>query len=626
MKMYGFENVCRWREITPSKVKEELPKLIASAEEGIAEIENSNPATFEDFIWKLSDCTYEMSKMTSAMHHLLSVVNSDEWRKTYEELMPMMVSFSMRMGQSEKLYSHAKRILADMKANNADGANDCRIRILEEEVRGFEHSGVGLDGEKKKRFCEIAEELNKIGTNFSNAVLDATKAYSYEKDGNVYTIDDANYPETMKHCPDSGVRETLYRARVGRAPENTERIKKILELRREKAKLLGFEDYASLSIDSKCAPSAGAVMEMIDKLDMATVKIAEKESKELGSDVAPWDVAYFAERLREEKYSYSEEELKKYFNFSDVLAGLFKISKFLFGVDVEEIAEENLPQTWHKDVRVFSVLREGDEIARFYLDPYVRNGEKNGGAWVNEFQNRSDRRGEKPVAVVVLNLPVPDKDGKCLMPFREVETLFHEFGHALQCMLTDIGEEGAAGINLVEWDAVEVASQFMENWCLDKRTEIFLPEELAKKVKAAKNFRAASACRRQLSFGKVDMLLHGANVPEDPNALKNEIFKHFSLPAIEEDLFLNAFTHIFSGGYAAGYYGYKWSEVMSADLYGAFEEAGLDDDGAMQNLGCKFAKTILGLGGSKSAYEVFKLFRDRVPEVDAILRQQGLLN
>ena len=272
---------------------------------------------------------------------------------------------------------------------------------------------------------------------------------------------------------------------------------------------------------------------------------------------------------------------------------------------------------------------EGRAIAHFYFDPYVRNGLKSGGAWMNEFANRRRTAdGEVlPLAVVVTNFPEPDADGKCWLPFREVETLFHEFGHALQCMLTRVDEEDAAGINLVEWDAVEVASQFMENWCLDDRTGIEVPAALKAKVRAAKNFRAATACRRQLAFAKTDLLLHSgpaSRAVPTPQALKEEVFRHFGLRTVDGDIFLCSFGHIFAGGYAAGYYGYKWAEVMSADCYGAFEEAGLGDRARVEELGRRYRDTVLALGGSLSAIDVFRRFRGRDPEIDALLRQQGL--
>ena len=432
----------------------------------------------------------------------------------------------------------------------------------------------------------------------------------------------------MKQCADRAVRERLYRARTTRAPENTPRIAEILKLRARLAKLLGFRSYAELSLSTKCAPSVESVFAMIDALDAATAKAAAAERAELaalqpGGDVKPWDVAFLAERLRERKYAYSEEDLKRHCEFATALKGLFRMAKFLFGVDVAEVKGRAKPQVWHPDVRFFAVREKGRTIAHFYLDPYVRNGRKNGGAWMNEFRNRDDRRGETPLAVIVLNLKKPDAKGRTFLPLRELETLFHEFGHACQHMLTRVGEEGAAGINLVEWDAVEVASQFMENWCLDDRTGIRVPAALKAKARAAKNFRAASACRRQLGFAKTDLLLHMGPV-RDANRVKDAVFAHFGLPLEKGDLFLNAFGHIFAGGYAAGYYGYKWAEVMSADCYGAFEEAGLADDAAVKRVGKAYRETILALGGSLSAYDVFRRFRGRKPNIRALLRQQGL--
>ncbi len=614
-----MNNYPKWTEITPESVKTALAGLLQSAESAVTELEKSPQETYEDLVWRLDDATREVWRKWGEANHMLSVMNSEEWRKAEEALQPKIVAFSLRVGQSRALYEAAKKL-------SATEENAVRRRILEKMCESAEHSGVALDGEKKERFNAIQARLAALYTDFSNAVLDATKAFKFEKDGKTYTIDDAAYPQTMKHCADREVREALYRARSTRAPGNTPRIAEILALRKEMAALLGFDNYAALSIASKCAPDADAVMAMIDELDAATVKLAAKEDAELGEGLEPWDIAYTAERLREKKYSYSEKELKRYFEFEDTLAGLFRMAKLLFDVDVEEAAPEEMPETWHKDVRFFAVKELGETIAHFYIDPYVRNGLKRGGAWMNEFGNRSVRLGEMPLALIVLNLPERDENGKCLMPFREVETLFHEFGHALQCMLTRVDEEDAAGINLVEWDAVEVASQFMENWCLDDRTGIKVPAELKAKVRAAKNFRAATNCRRQLALAKTDLLLHDAPTPPaDPNALKTDVFKHFGMPMLPDDLFLESFTHIFAGGYAAGYYSYKWSEVMSADCYGAFEEAGLDDDEATRRTGARYRETILALGGSESALDIFKRFRSRPPSSEALLRQQGLV-
>ncbi|MBR2839029.1 MAG: M3 family metallopeptidase [Kiritimatiellae bacterium] len=616
-----------WAALTPELASERLPGLLDAAERGVAAVEASEPRTFEDLEWRVADAIRPLWDMWGMVGHMASVANSDAWRRVEEGFQPRLVAFSLRVGQSRRLYEHSKAVLRGLDPSRGGDAAATRARILAKSVESAELAGVGLDGAEKDRFNEIQASLAKLGSDFRNAVMDATAAFKLEKDGKTYTIDDASYPETMKHCADRDVRERLFRARVARAPENAARIAEILALRREMAALLGYPDYASLSLASKCAPSVAAVRAMIDSLDEATAARAAEEAEEIGGDaVRPWDVAYEAERLRERRYAYSEEDLKRCFGLDAVLAGIFRVSKFLFGVDVVELAGDARPPVWHPDVRFFAVREGGETVAHFYFDPYVRPGEKSGGAWMNEFSNRCDRLGKKPLAVVVTNLPAPGEDGVSHLPFREVETLFHEFGHALQCMLTRVGEEGAAGISLVEWDAVEVASQFMENWCLDDRTGIEVPADLKAKVRAAKNFRAASACRRQLAFSKIDLDLHEGAASPDPDAVVRGNFAHFGTPTIPEDRFLCAFSHIFAGAYAAGYYGYKWAEVMSADCYGAFEEAGLGDDGAMRRVGAEYRETVLALGGSVSALDVFRRFRGRDPEPDALLRQQGLLD
>lgn len=605
-----------WNGFTPAFAAEELERLLGESAKAVDEMEKGPLDSFERVCHAVDDATRDLWRTWGALSHLVSVMNSAEWRETEERFQPAIVEFLLKIKQSKVFYLAMKRLLSD----DAGEKDPLRRRILRKAVQSAEMSGVALEGKVRERFNDIQRRLAKLSMDFSNAVIDATGKFSYEKNGRTYTIDDASYPETMKHCSDREVRQTLYTARSLRAPENGERISEILRLRAEMAAIMGLANHAELSLASKCAPSVDAVMKMIDDLDVATRAQAEREDSELGgADIEPWDRAYLAERLRERKYSYSEEELKQYFEFSDVLKGLFKISGFLFGIEVRELAGNEKPQVWHDDVRVFSVLEDGEEIAAFYLDPFVRNGLKRGGAWMNEFSDRCDRLGIKPLAVIVLNLPEPDENGRCLMPMREVETLFHEFGHALQCMLTKVGEESAAGINLVEWDAVEVASQFMENWCLDSRTGISVPGQLKEKVVAARKFRAATDCRRQLAFAKTDMLLHIAPV-EDPEKLKDSVFRHFGVPVIAGDLFLCSFSHIFAGGYAAGYYGYKWAEVMSADCFGAFDEAGLGDDRAMKALGRRYRDSVLALGGSLDALEVFRKFRGRDPGIEALFK------
>ena len=467
-----------WSSLTPEKAAADLPRLLEEAEKGVAKIEASSPQTFEDLEWALADATRPLWDLWGMVGHMMSVMNSDEWRKVDEEFRPKIVEFSLRVSQSKRLNDLAKEVLMRLKSCGGEGPNATKIRILEKSIQGAELSGVSLEGEKKKRFNEISQRLSKLSMDYSNAVLDATNAFKFEKDGKTYTIDDANYPQTMKHCADREVREKLFRARSTRAPENTARIDEILALRFEKAKLLGFRNPAELSIAVKSAPSVAAVMKMIDDLDAATEKIAAEEKAELVESakgavekLEPWDQSYYATRLRESKYSYSEEELKKYFEVEDVVAGLFKMANFLYNVDIRELKGDEKPSVWHPDVRFFEVSEGGKPIAHFYFDPYVRNGQKRGGAWMNSFEDRCDRRGVLPLALVVTNFPQPDENGKSYLPMREVETVFHEFGHATQCMFTRIGEEGAAGLSLVEWDAVEVASQFNENWCLDGRPQ-----------------------------------------------------------------------------------------------------------------------------------------------------------
>jgi len=624
------ETFPRWNELTPESVSSEMPALLASAEAAVAAVERGDSARYEDFVWPLDDALRDITLAWKQIRHMLGVMNSPEWRNVEEAFRGRVVAFALRVAQSRRIYERARAVRGAVSDGDPDAAT--RRRILDRLVLSAELAGVGLDGAAKARFNEIKTRLATLSADFANSVVDATAAYKFEKGGRTYTIDDAEYPQTMRKCEDREVREALCRARMTRAPENAARISEILSLRAEMASILGFGSYAELSLADKCAPSVSAVDGMIDSLDVSTAARAAEEDGELSSFFASkygvrrleaWDVEFAAERLREEMYSYSDEELKKFFPLESVLKGAFKMASLLFGVDVEEAVGDAKPQTWHKDVRFFSVKERGATIAHFYFDPYVRSGLKRGGAWMNDFSNRCDRLSLKPLAVIVMNAPAPDADGVSFLPFRQVETLFHEFGHALQCMLTRVGEEGASGINLVEWDAVEVASQFMENWCLDDRTGIAVPQELKAKVKASKNFRAAAACRRQLAFTKTDMDLHRGLVA-DPDGVKRGNFAHFGLRCVDGDLSLNSFQHIFAGAYAAGYYGYKWSEVMSADCYGAFEEAGLSDDAAVRAIGAKYRETVLALGGGESAYDVFMRFRGRPPSPDALLRQTGL--
>lgn len=633
--------------MTPEGADAAIPALLADARKAVDALEKNATPGWETFVRPLGDATRPLADAWGCVHHLLSVNDSEGWRKIAEKYEADIVAFWLRVGQSPRFYALAKETV---------GETSVRKRILADTVKAAELSGVALPPEKRARFNAIKTELAELSRLFSNAVLDATKAWSLtlktEKeveglpvalkemtktaDGWRITVEDAVYAPFMKHAANREAREKAYRARSTRAPENAARIDRILALRRELAGLLGYSDYAHLSFATKSAPSVDAALKMVADLAAAAHPAAARENRELGGDPAPWDVAYFAERRREKLYAYSEEELSRYFDFPKVLEGLFALTEKLFGVRVEKADGE--ASVWHPDVRFFRVRESatGETIAHFYVDPYSRPETKRGGAWMNEFRSRDHRPDGTlalPLAVVCCNQTRPSADGTSPMRFTEVETLFHEFGHALQHMLTRVDDVDAAGLNLVEWDAVEICSQFLENWCTDAatlrrfardpKTGEAIPEALIAKVRAAKNYRAGNATLRQLAFAQTDLELHLKNFAGDPNALKERVFRSCGVPFVPEDRFLNAFTHIFAGGYAAGYYGYKWSEVMSADVFGAFLACGTDE-AALAETGRRYRDTYLALGGGTDPMEVFRLFRGRAPTIDAILEQQGL--
>jgi oligopeptidase A len=423
----------------------------------------------------------------------------------------------------------------------------------------------------------------------------------------------------------------------------------------EEAKLLGFETYAELSLSRKMAGTVGSAEKLLEELLAAShgpavreleegrAFMAERGAAEEGVDIRQWDRPYWSERLREARFDYSEEQIRKYFPLSRVLEGLFALAKRLFAVDVAP-ADGEAP-VWHPDVRFFKVRSlDGEEVAAFYLDPYSRPSEKKGGAWMNEVVGRSrlfapeGRPARLPVAYLVCNGSPPVEGQPSLMTFREIETLFHEFGHALQHMLTRVDIGLASGIRNVEWDAVELPSQFMENWCYHRETLVGLseqvgtktplPDELFEKIRASRTFQAGLQTLRQLNFGFLDLELHHRFAPggaETPFDVQRRVAARTTvIPPIPEDRFLCGFSHIFQGGYAAGYYSYKWAEVLSADAFAAFEEAGLERSESVAETGRRFRETVLALGGSESPMEVFKKFRGREPTTAALLRHSGL--
>ena len=671
-----------FNEIKAEQVVPAMTQILEELDGKISKLEKDVSPTWSGLVEPLTEIEERLNWSWGIVGHLMSVKNNPELRQAYETTQPEIVKFYNKLSQSKPLYEAFKGIKEGAEWNKLESAQK---RIVESSIRDFELSGVGLSGETRERFNQIQLELAELSTKFSNNVLDATKAFKLKltdkndieglppsalglmaqtakAEGNeeatpengpwVVTLDYPSYIPFMKYATNRELREKLYKAFVSRASDgeldNRGNIDRILELRKEKANILGFANFAELSLARKMAPDVEAVQQLQDELRVASYNAAVKEFEELqafaGQDLLNWDTSFWAEKQREAKFDFKEEELRPYFSLPKVLDGLFGLANRIFGVTIS--AADGKAPVWHEDVRYFQIADEnGEAIAFFFLDPYSRPAEKRGGAWMNDCIGRAKMVVEGktetrlPVAYLTCN-QTPPVDGKpSLMTFGEVTTLFHEFGHGLQHMLTTIDFSGAAGINNVEWDAVELPSQFMENWCYDRPT-LFgmakhyetgetLPEEYYQKLVAAKNYMSGSGMLRQLHFGMLDMELHSnyeLGGEETPSDVRERLAKTTSvLPPILEDNFLCAFGHIFAGGYAAGYYSYKWAEVLSADAFAAFEEAGLEDEEAVRSVGKRFKDTVLSLGGSLHPMEVFQTFRGREPQTEPLLRHSGLL-
>ena len=663
--------------------------LLIELEQELINLEATVKPTWNDLVEPLQKLEDRLTWSWGIVGHLMGVKNSPELRKAYNEIQPKVVEFINKLSQSQPIYQAFKNLSNSDSWENLDVGQK---RIVEAAIKDAELSGVSLEGEKRENFNAIELELAELSNKFSNNVLDATKAFSLtltkkeevdslppsllslaaqaaRDDGAEnataengpwrITLDYPSFIPFMQHCKKRELREQLYKASISRASteelNNYPLIQRILELRQEKTKILGFNSYAELSLATKMAPSVAAVEKLLEELRSVSYDAAVKELEELkqfaasknapeANDFKRWDMSFWSERLREEKFSFTVEELRPYFPLPQVLDGLFSLVKRIFGINIT--AADGEAPLWHEDVRYFQISDETNTpIAYFYLDAYSRPAEKRGGAWMDECINRAKivENGQKilrlPVAYLQCN-QTPPVDGKpSLMSFSEVETLFHEFGHGLQHMLTTVDYGGAAGINNVEWDAVELPSQFMENWCYDRST-LFgmakhyetgetLPEHYYQKLLAAKNYMSGSGMLRQLHFALVDIELHHryqVGGKETVVELRRRVAETTTvLPILPEDAFLCAFSHIFAGGYAAGYYSYKWAEVLSADAFAAFEEAGLGNQQAIAICGKRFRDTVLALGGSLHPMEVFKTFRGREPNTEPLLRHSGLV-
>ncbi|NJP19293.1 MAG: M3 family metallopeptidase [Hydrococcus sp. CRU_1_1] len=666
-------------KIKAEHISPAIEQILAELEIELANLEANVTPTWTGLVEPLTEIEERLTWSWGIVGHLMGVKNSLQVRQAYESVQPQVVQFSSQLSQSKPLYEAFKALRESQDYANLENAQQ---RIVEAAIRDAELSGVGLEGEKRERFNQIQLELAELSTKFSNNVLDATKAFKLilttkqEIDGLpasllslaaqtaraegeenatpeegpwVITLDYPSYLPFMKYSTNRELREKLYKAFISRASSgelnNNPLMERILQLRQEKANLLGYNSYAEVSLARKMAPGVEAVEKLLQELRDESYDAAIRELEELKAfaktdDLKHWDLTYWSEKQREAKFDLNAEELRPYFPLPRVLEGLFGLGKRIFGVTI--VPADGQAPVWQEDVRYFQVNNEaGDAIAYFYLDPYSRPAEKRGGAWMDDCIGRAKMvEGIRlPVAYLICN-QTPPVDGKpSLMTFDEVNTLFHEFGHGLQHMLTKVDYAGAAGINNVEWDAVELPSQFMENWCYDRAT-LFgmakhyetgepLPEHYYQKLLAAKNYMSGSAMLRQLHFSLVDIELHHryqAGTGETPNQVRDRIAKTTTVLApLPEDSFLCSFGHIFAGGYAAGYYSYKWAEVLSADAFAAFEEAGLDNEDAVASTGQRFRDTVLGLGGSLHPMEVFKAFRGREPKTEPLLRHSGLL-
>ena len=671
----------KYDEIRAEHVGEAVERMVGEVEKGLGRIEgDTRTPSWVTVIEELNTLEDWFTKVWSPVSHLNAVRNEPALRDAYQAAQPKIVALGLKLGQSAALYAKLLSIQNSPEWKNFDNGQK---RSVEKRILSAKLSGIALDGEKKERFNKISEELSQLSTKFTNNVLDATKefklpltdikdvegltdsaremlAHSYARQNPAAKADPANgpwlltldapvYMAFMQFAKSVALREKLYRAFVTRASsgekDNTPLMARILKLRQEEAGLLGYANYAEVSLASKMAGGAGEVNQLLEQLRLAALEPAKEEFKEItalanslghAGALHHWDIGYWAKRMEEKKFGYTDDELRPYFSQEKVLNGMFSLVSKIFGVTVA--AADGEARVWNPDVRFFKVFDNSKKhIASFFLDAYSRPENKRGGAWMDDVAGRRVTAAgiRLPVATLTCNFTPPVGEKPSLMTFGEVTTMFHEFGHGLQHMLTRIGHADVAGISGVEWDAVELPSQFMENWCYHKETLLgmakhyqsgeTLPAETFEKIKASRSYRAGMIMLRQLSLGLTDIALHTIKNPDIKAIEKDVAAKTAVIPPLEGDRFLCAFTHIFAGGYAAGYYSYKWAEVLSADAFEAFEEAGLDDPEALAQTGARFRETVLGLGGSVHPAEVFKAFRGRFPNPKALLRHNGLL-
>jgi len=660
-------------QIKPEHVNEAVDALLTEAAKALDTVTDSAfPSEWQAIAKVLDVNTERLSRAWGAVSHLNSVADTPELRAAYNDALPKVTEFWTRLGADERLY-------AKYKAVQTDALDTAQQQALKNALRNFVLGGAELQGDAKTRYAAIQERMAELSQKFSENALDATDRFALyveketlegvpddvintaraaaEKEGKggyKLTLKMPCYLPVMQFAKSSDLRHQLYRAYVTRASDqasnefaaldNSALIKEILQLREEEAKLLGFQNYAEVSVATKMADSPAKVISFLRDLAQRARPFAEKDLADMRQfatahldlqNPQAWDWPYIGEKLKEARYSFSEQEVKQYFTAPKVLQGLFKIIETLFEV---QIHEDKAP-VWHPAVGFYRIERKGQLVGQFYLDPPARAG-KRGGAWMDDVRARWLRPDtqalQTPVAHLVCNFAEGVEGQPPLLTHDDVITLFHEFGHGLHHMLTQVNERDVSGISGVEWDAVELPSQFMENFCWEwsvlkhmtahVKTGEALPRELFDKMVEAKNFQSGLQTLRQIEFALLDMLLHSEHKPTDDfmPILKKVREEVAVIQAPEFNRMAHTFSHIFAGGYAAGYYSYKWAEVLSADAYAAFEETALPDGSPNLETGRRYREAILEAGGSRPALDSFVAFRGREPSLNALLRHQGM--
>lgn len=666
----------KFSSINLDNVEAELDQRLKSNLSKINELVKAGPPySWQSLMQPLEEVDDQLDSYWSLIGHLYGVANSEKLRKVYHACLPKLSEYQTEISHNQALY---EAILSIARSEEYSRLDRAQRKVIDDAIRDFKLAGVSLPPAKKAQFAEISKTLSKLTSTFEDHLLDATQAFikhvTDEKElsgipdhaiaaaqqaatqrklsGAVFTLEAPSYIAVLTYADSRALREEMYRAYVTRASDqgpnanqfdNRQVMQDILQQRLALAQLLDFNNYAEYGLSTRMVKSPAQVNEFLQRLVKASLPQAKAEfaalsqfaRDELGiTELKPWDVGYASEKLRQQKYAISQEDLRPYFPQPQVLQGLFAVVRRLFGITIEE--QKNV-DVWHPDVRCYALYDEKHQLrSYFYIDLYAREN-KRGGAWMDECRGRRKLLNGKiqiPVAFITCNFGAPIGDQPALFTHDEVVTLFHEFGHALQHMLTAVDYLDVSGINGIPWDAVELPSQFLENWVWHKssldmiakhyQTSAPLPDDLFTRMEKAKNFQSAMQMMRQLEFALFDIRLHTEFDPQQKDQIQkilNEVRAQVSVvPIVNYNRFQNSFSHIFAGGYAAGYYSYKWAEVMAADAFSLFEEKGIFD----QPTAKKFQTYILEPGGSEDPMVLFKAFRGREPEVDALLKESGI--